>query len=359
MNNSIQSLYSLRFIFIYLIVLSHFSWGNHMPIEFGGDCGVAFFFMLSGFILTLNHNPSFSGNSDTTIAFIKRRFYKIYPLHLFCLIVALITCPWILSSDFKFIPSVFLLQSWFPDNSIYFGGNGVAWFLSDIMFFYILFPITCRFIISTNITRLISLIFILIAAYSLYNIFLVPQNKINYLLYVFPPIRFLDFCFGIALARLFIYVRNLHWTPKRTLISFLESSTIILFILTALIYPIIPYRFATVLLFWIPSALIILVFSLFNDRPGHIGRLLHSKLLTNLGKISFEIFLIHTTIISIISRICHKLDFTLPYIFALIILTIIIVTFAHLIHTHYPIIWKNGCNLISHLKAKTPDKLVE
>ena len=49
----ISALQSLRFVFVMMIFMSHFSYGGLMPFDAGGDCGVAFFFLLSGFVLTL------------------------------------------------------------------------------------------------------------------------------------------------------------------------------------------------------------------------------------------------------------------------------------------------------------------
>jgi peptidoglycan/LPS O-acetylase OafA/YrhL len=39
------------------------------------------------------------------------------------------------------VADLLLLQAWFPEPSIYAGGNGVTWSLSDEMFFYLLFPL--------------------------------------------------------------------------------------------------------------------------------------------------------------------------------------------------------------------------
>ena len=43
----IETLQSLRFIFIMMIFMSHFAYRGIGPFDAGGDCGVAFFFMLS------------------------------------------------------------------------------------------------------------------------------------------------------------------------------------------------------------------------------------------------------------------------------------------------------------------------
>ena len=51
----IETLQSLRFIFIMMIFMSHFAYRGIGPFDAGGDCGVAFFFMLSGFVVSLGY----------------------------------------------------------------------------------------------------------------------------------------------------------------------------------------------------------------------------------------------------------------------------------------------------------------
>ena len=49
----IKTLQSLRFFFIMLVVLSHYIGTS---FDFGGECGVSFFFVLSGFVLSLAYS---------------------------------------------------------------------------------------------------------------------------------------------------------------------------------------------------------------------------------------------------------------------------------------------------------------
>ena len=43
----IATLQSLRFVFVMMIFMSHFAYRGFTPFDAGGDCGVAFFFLLS------------------------------------------------------------------------------------------------------------------------------------------------------------------------------------------------------------------------------------------------------------------------------------------------------------------------
>ena len=49
----IETLQALRFIFVLMIFMSHFTYRGICAFDAGGDCGVSFFFILSGFVLSL------------------------------------------------------------------------------------------------------------------------------------------------------------------------------------------------------------------------------------------------------------------------------------------------------------------
>lgn len=50
----IKTLQSYRFIFVLMVFFSHFSWNDVAAFDFGGECGVSFFFILSGFVLSVS-----------------------------------------------------------------------------------------------------------------------------------------------------------------------------------------------------------------------------------------------------------------------------------------------------------------
>ncbi|MTD13704.1 acyltransferase family protein [Nakamurella sp. YIM 132087] len=102
-----------------------------------GYLGVTFFFMLSGFVLTWNARAR-----DTKRAFYRRRFARIYPLHLATALAALAAtlATGGLVTAGTTIACLLLVQTWVNDPSVYFGLNGVSWSLSCEMFFYLVFP---------------------------------------------------------------------------------------------------------------------------------------------------------------------------------------------------------------------------
>lgn len=111
-----------------------------------GNHGVAFFFVLSGFVLTWS-----AGVSGTTVAnFYWRRFARIYPAHIAALLLAIPVFystapdpnhPWVKPLALApLLLSAVLLQSWSTTPPILLSGKPAAWTLGVEAFFYALHP---------------------------------------------------------------------------------------------------------------------------------------------------------------------------------------------------------------------------
>ncbi|WP_374211133.1 acyltransferase family protein [Hoylesella buccalis] len=73
-----STLQGARFLFVLLIFLSHCSSPYiTSPFDFGGECGVSFFFILSGFVLSLGYGPRVSRGEFRTRQFFWRHFMKL------------------------------------------------------------------------------------------------------------------------------------------------------------------------------------------------------------------------------------------------------------------------------------------
>ena len=133
----INSLQSLRGIFAIMIFLHHFPINGKGWFEAGGACGVDFFLILSGFVMSAGYEMKVVSSQFSYRSFMLKRLIRVYPLHLLCLIgfiiIALISAAPV--SYRCLIPNLLLLQSWFPMQSVYFSGNAVSWCLSDLLFF--------------------------------------------------------------------------------------------------------------------------------------------------------------------------------------------------------------------------------
>lgn len=280
-NDSHQTNYSLqalRFVFVMLIFMSHFNYRVTTPFDAGGDCGVAFFFLLSGFVLSMGYGSSIGEGTFSFKRYIKRRLLKIYPLHLLCLVVFLIIFrPEI---DHRLPLNALLLQSWVPDDNYYFYYNGVSWFLSSLLFSYLLFPLAYRF---ANRRTLIIVLIYYLAVY-----IIVPYSQINALLYVSPLVRIVDFFFGIMLYKFYgsvVVSPASRWT---------EPLLVILLVLSLAAYPYTDEKLRNAPLYWLVLIPFIYVFM---REQGPVSRCLQWPVLQWLGSLSMPIFMLHPMVI--------------------------------------------------------------
>lgn len=131
----LPGLTSLRALAALLVFGYHIEPVVPMRIFAGGYAGVAFFFVLSGFVLT------WGAGVRAGSRFYLRRLARIFPSHLIVwaavLLLPITSGP---KDPFHAAMNLTLLQAWswrLPD---VFSVNGVTWSLSCEMFFYLLFP---------------------------------------------------------------------------------------------------------------------------------------------------------------------------------------------------------------------------
>ena len=217
----IATLQSLRFIFVMMIFMSHFSYRGIQAFDAGGDCGVAFFFLLSGFVCSLGYGQKLRDGSFSFADFIKRRLRKLYPLHLLCLLAFLLISH--SAIDFKVLLNALLLQSWVPNPDWYFSCNSVSWFLSSLLFCYMVFPW-----FYSHVSRFLTLV-ILMAYVVVY--WLTPYEQVNAFLYVCPAVRFVDFYIGMLLCRIY-ETKSARWSN-----SWIELSLVLLLLVALAVYP--------------------------------------------------------------------------------------------------------------------------
>lgn len=298
----IATLQSLRFIFVMMIFMSHFAYHGMCTFDAGGDCGVAFFFMLSGFVLSRRYGSEIREGSFQYGRFLKRRFMKLYPLHLLCLVFFLALARPRL--DLSVLLNVLLLQSWVPRSDYYFSCNSVSWFLSCLFFCYLLFPFAYR-----RVSRWwVSLVLVVYIAVLL----LTPYEKVNAILYVNPLVRFVDFYIGIALAR--IYDRG-YEVPAPKWIEVL----MVVFVLVALVlYPYMDAKFRNAPLYWLVLMPLILVFA---KEQGWVSSWLQRKPMLLLASLSMPLFMTHQMLIGFLMRRLPDLP-VVAMLFACILVTL-------------------------------------
>ena len=276
----IETLQSLRFVFVMLIFLSHFAYKDMHSLDAGGDCGVAFFFLLSGFVLSLGYGQQISEGSFRFGRFLKRRLLKCFPLHILCLLFFLfVSRPAI---DGKVLLNALLLQSWVPDVDYYFSCNSVSWFLSSLLFCYLVFPFVFR-----RLSPALTLA-VLTAGVAVY--LLVPYSRVNAILYVHPLVRFIDFYLGMLLARC-----HGRWTSSRGM----EPLLLVGLLVALAAYPLADEKFRNAPLFWL---VLIPLIGVFAQQRGWLSRLLQSAPMRFLGSLTMPLYLTHQMLLAIVPR---------------------------------------------------------
>jgi peptidoglycan/LPS O-acetylase OafA/YrhL len=170
----IDSLTGLRAVAAFWVVIGHFR--PHLcevfpffafitPYSDAGYLGVDLFFALSGFVLAHNYLTQFKTVEPRAYGqFLWLRLARLYPVHLFTLLVLLagvtlasvsavkLTMPGRFTAT-DFMQNLMLVHAWgFSDHISW---NGPAWSISAEWFAYLLFPFMAVAIIRMNSTRLI------------------------------------------------------------------------------------------------------------------------------------------------------------------------------------------------------------
>lgn len=296
----LPSLTGLRFVAAFVVFGFHLSVtgivGGNAGVVFQwifapGAVGVSFFFILSGFVLTWS-----ARQGDTARRFWRRRFAKIYPNHLATwiptLVIMLITGTAL--TPLVAVANVALIQSWFPNERVYYGMNTVSWSLACEMFFYLLFPLLHRGVarlshraVSAATVGALSLVWVIPIAAQL-----MPEDLRYWAIWVFPLARLPEFVSGMLLART---VADGHWPMKRiwpvttlTVIAYLTSRWI-------------PDDVRIVAFAVVPMALLVAAVGA-ADAEGRPS-LWRSKTAVWLGEISYAFYLVHQLIMRAVVKV--------------------------------------------------------
>lgn len=258
-----------------------------------GSVGVSFFFILSGFVLTWSARPG-----DTARAFWRRRAVKIYPVYVVALALSLVglVAMSLPAGPKVSVPALFLVQSWFPSPDVHFGANSVSWSLSDEAFFYALFPWLCTALSRPRVEHLwlaagacvAGVLCVPLAARGL------PSGDHYWFVYVFPPVRLLEFVLGILAA---LIVRAGRWPRLRVWPVALSL------ILAYAVTPYAPVDFETSAVTVIPFAALIAAVAV-ADVEGRRS-VWSTRAAVWLGEVSFAFYLVHQSIVLDVMRGLH------------------------------------------------------
>lgn len=311
----ISSLQALRFIFALFIFAQHFPLrdGEAQPLLNGaGAMGVAFFLVLSGFVMSIGYAERVKSSDFGWWNFMKKRLIRVWPLHILCLLVWIVAAG--SNSTFSIRPlpllgNLFMLQGWIP--MIEAKGNDVSWCLSTLVFFYALFPWLSR---QKTYQLILGVVIygIIIGAIGAQLPIIDDRGFLlrDWFFYFSAPVRLIDCVIGILAYRSFIKLEHLGlsswWTRRLSIVRILIELLPIGFFWGAFIF-VGQYNSSEshAYPYFLPSVAIILLYALAqkSGEQDGIPAWISKPWLVYLGEISFSFYMIHHLAILIINRI--------------------------------------------------------
>jgi peptidoglycan/LPS O-acetylase OafA/YrhL len=301
--NRLTSLTGLRFIAAFSVFVYHASTmmvfsAKGVPddkyaaiAENLGFVGVSFFFVLSGFVLTWSARPG-----GSLYRFWRRRFFKIFPNHVVTFVVALLLYAAPTTTLLTGTLNLFLLHAWVNDHGVFLSVNYPTWSLSCELLFYILFPALLAVVSRIRPNRLwwyaaatVVAIFCMPLVSRLLPAepsFLAGDEKTSiasfWFVYIFPPVRLLEFLLGILVARIVMSGRWIELRASYAAILFVAAYTAGLFL---------PFLYNVSAVTVIPLALLIAA-TAGLDLAG-ARSLMRNRVMIALGEASFAFYMVH------------------------------------------------------------------
>ncbi|HEX4140160.1 MAG TPA: acyltransferase [Candidatus Methylacidiphilales bacterium] len=320
----IPVLTTLRFPAAFAILLFHFL--AYTPcsewIWEGFGAGVAFFYVLSGFILYYNY-----ADLPDRGFFWMARFARIWPVHLFTLAMAFTLLPfWKLeghaSVEVTLPFNILLLHAWLPWQGSVLSYNGVSWSLSVEAFFYICFP----WLLGVMKTRgpaplligsfVLAFIIVLLAA-----IFLPAQS--HFVWPFNPATRLFEFVLGMTACRW--WMRERAESPSLAAWTGYEALGLVGCVALVVTIPVLLHDLGVtnIVAGWFGSEFTVAGFAamiwIFAHQAGAISRALSSRVCEWFGEISFALYMCHQMILrwldpEVMTHMMDAVAFFIPYL---------------------------------------------
>lgn len=369
--HKINSLTSLRFFALFLVILLHitplFHKTDWLLNNFALHQGVSFFFILSGFVLAMNYD-NFKTKKEV-INFYLKRLIRLYPVYIFCLFIMIVAFPRYMPGEHKILitlSQLFMIQAWIPLKSFYSSYNAASWTVSTLFFLYLIFP----FIIQ-NWKKTWYLKLLLFAMLPFLLIFLSNKLQLTYpgpdtgytnlkelnvesLNYINPLDRIFEFFLGILGFKIFIFLKQKFKKTNFLVISILEIITLFLvisgFYMSRMIMTYNVFSNATNLyILGSGSAIFLMLFIIIvSFERGFIAKILTWRFFIYLGTISYSMYLFHDILMRYYSLYLKKIYdyksivFFISYFVFLIIGTVIV----------FDIVEKLGGKILKYIIAK-------
>ena len=333
------------FIFLYHTGTYQYSW---FPGSDGAASSVSFFILLSGFVSGYSSFGRDIPCSGREVArYLRKKLKKVYPLYFVTTVYAVSASkiPSLVAGQsseelapllLQLLKNLLLIQSWFP--SEYFSFNGVGWFLSTIMFLYLLnIPMRAaasRIAKSGKSDVLFAAVFAGSFLLTLLYNYLVRTTDFGFTQYILPAARVGEYACGMALGCLACSLgrRIKTGAPAAAVFSLLETGALFFWVFWMYVGK---ADWQSYVIHWFyPNCLLLFVFSF---GQGIFSALFRKKPLRFLGDISFECFLLHQLVISVYRKNSKvKADTDAGRIFSILFCLVLTVLVAALVHHARP-----------------------
>ncbi len=270
------------------------------PVDLGARI-CEFFFIISGFLVYYKYGQtdSFRSFSDST-RYLKKKLAAMYPLHVLTFLLAFLNAlrsqnltPTLLTS----IPfNLTLTHAWCQSPTVFFSFNGVSWYLSALMFCYLLAPVVlkCLRSVKGSLLPVVLLGVLRVATEHIDTTFSGEFLALQY--HVNPAVRLLEFSIGAAVCKLFLHAPKAEKSKKSfALFSLLEL--LVCGLVTGLCI-----RFNAT---WLRGGYVLLCAALilvFSYNAGAVSRLLSCRIFAPITGLQYELYMIHQLILVTIPK---------------------------------------------------------
>lgn len=294
-NQHIKQLDVFRALAALSVCSVHFTYNSFFHNFLAQGLFVQLFFTLSGYVIALNYYENL-GNLKKFLGFITKRFRRLYPLHLFFLIIFLIleivkyilvikfnfqsnNIPFDYNNSYNFILNLFFVQHFANEYNF----NSPSWSISVEMMLYLTFGLI------TLIIRKKSLIIIFYISFIIFFIFFLNSEYGKSL----SISAFYSGLYSFSIGCLFFFIFN-------KINSFYKSTIYrdIIFYIFILIFLIEIFYFNVLEQKYLYSFIfgLIIFYSCFLKKDFFIFKIVFNNFFIFLGKISYSIYMSHLLI---------------------------------------------------------------
>ncbi len=304
----VSSLTGLRVFAALAVYFSHVAPPAGAPVWLAtamqaGYYGVTVFFVLSGFVLTLNYSHRLRSRQDLW-SYTVARIARVYPLYLVCLLAAVA----IYGYQGRLMQHLLALQAWDPAVGVAYMYNGPGWSIGVEAFLYVLLPLLILALArhSSMFSLLLGTVAVLVVMAGLTWWFIhVGRDQLPWdeagsdhrWLYRSPLTRVGDFLLGIIAAKLYDRLRD-HELARCGWLLIWGGACSIAFIATrpAMLFSAWSWDVA----YAVPAAALILGLALAPRDPA--GLLLSAPAVVFLGEASYAFYLSHKLTIEVMGE---------------------------------------------------------